>query len=80
MIFLYLYISYCCPSTYSFIQSDSLTDDIFFVPDEITKFDMREIIPGVRQLLLNKFILSDSITNNISEGISFLYLSCNAMK
>ena len=74
MILLYLYISYCWPSIYSFIQSDSLIYDVFLIPEEITKFEISEIIPGVRQLLLNKFIFRDSITNNISDDIYFLYI------
>ena len=38
------------------------------------------MIPGVKQLLLNKFILSDSITNNISGAKFFLYVSWRARK
>ena len=46
-------MSYCCPSVYSFNHSGSFFEKLFSAVEEITKFDINEIIPGVKQLLLN---------------------------
>ena len=52
-----LYISFPFPSKYSFIQVNSVSSQD---PLDLTKFVIIGIIPGIKQLLLNKFIFISS--------------------